>query len=63
MLGSAPNENETWNKTSMRASRQNSETVLNPKKDVRFKNPELTLLSRGIVMVEMGKQKVADCHS
>lgn len=51
MLGSAPNENETWNKTSMRASRQNSETVLNPKKDVRFKNPELTLLSCGIVMV------------
>lgn len=37
---------------------QDSEIVLNPK-SVRFRNPELTLLSLGIVMVYTGKQKVA----
>lgn len=34
------------------------EIVLNPK-SVRFRNPELTLLGLGIVMVYTGKQKVA----
>lgn len=55
-LGSAPSGNQTRNKTSVRASGHNSETVLNPKK-CQIRNPELTLLSLGNGLDR--KQKVA----